>query len=296
MTDSGHASQHPVTVLGLGPMGAALASALLAAGHPTTVWNRTPAKADPLVARGATRADSLADAVTASPLVVVCVLDYQVARSLLEPAAAELRGRTVVNLTADSPDRAADLAGWTAAQGIDYLDGSIMSLVSTIGTPEGVLLVSGPEPVFRAHQERLAALGTVSYVGAEPTRAAALDVAILDVFWTAMNGVVHAYALARAYGITAQELLPHALQILQVAAEVAPELAERADAGNYHEPDSSLISNATGMAHIIHAAHAQGIDASVLAAAKEVAERAIAAGHGEGDFARLVETLAAPVP
>lgn len=36
-----------VTVLGLGPMGAALASAFLAAGHPTTVWNRTPAERVP---------------------------------------------------------------------------------------------------------------------------------------------------------------------------------------------------------------------------------------------------------
>ena len=32
----------PVTVIGLGPMGQAMARALLAGGHPVTVWNRTP--------------------------------------------------------------------------------------------------------------------------------------------------------------------------------------------------------------------------------------------------------------
>ncbi|MER6901101.1 NAD(P)-binding domain-containing protein, partial [Amycolatopsis sp. NPDC000740] len=42
----------PVTVVGLGSMGRALAGAFLAAGHPTTVWNRTPDKAAPLVAGG----------------------------------------------------------------------------------------------------------------------------------------------------------------------------------------------------------------------------------------------------
>lgn len=42
----------PVTVLGTGAMGAALAETLLGAGHPTTVWNRTPGRADPLAAKG----------------------------------------------------------------------------------------------------------------------------------------------------------------------------------------------------------------------------------------------------
>lgn len=46
----------PVTVVGLGSMGRALAGAFAGAGHPTTVWNRTPAKAAPLVAKGAVHA------------------------------------------------------------------------------------------------------------------------------------------------------------------------------------------------------------------------------------------------
>lgn len=41
-----------VAVLGLGAMGRALAGALLAAGRPVTVWNRSAGKADELVARG----------------------------------------------------------------------------------------------------------------------------------------------------------------------------------------------------------------------------------------------------
>ncbi|MER6985206.1 NAD(P)-binding domain-containing protein, partial [Streptomyces carpinensis] len=43
MTNPTHPT--PVSVLGLGPMGTALASAFLAAGHPLTVWNRTPGRA-----------------------------------------------------------------------------------------------------------------------------------------------------------------------------------------------------------------------------------------------------------
>jgi 3-hydroxyisobutyrate dehydrogenase-like beta-hydroxyacid dehydrogenase len=47
-----------VTVLGLGEMGSALAGAFLGGGLPTTVWNRSPGKADALVAKGAVGAAS----------------------------------------------------------------------------------------------------------------------------------------------------------------------------------------------------------------------------------------------
>ncbi len=45
-----------VTVLGLGEMGRALATAVMKGGYATTVWNRTPGKADDLVAQGAVAA------------------------------------------------------------------------------------------------------------------------------------------------------------------------------------------------------------------------------------------------
>ncbi|MFC7468445.1 NAD(P)-binding domain-containing protein [Actinomadura keratinilytica] len=68
MSTPPHSSTAPaaVTVLGLGRMGGALAAAFLAAGHPTTVWNRSPGKADALVVRGARRAGSVAEAVAAA--------------------------------------------------------------------------------------------------------------------------------------------------------------------------------------------------------------------------------------
>ncbi|WP_169807780.1 NAD(P)-binding domain-containing protein [Actinomadura hibisca] len=92
-------SQDTVAVLGLGEMGSALAGAFLDGGHPTRVWNRTPEKADALVAKGARRAESVRDAVEAARLVVVSVKGDDTVRRLLEPAADLLAGRTVVNLS-----------------------------------------------------------------------------------------------------------------------------------------------------------------------------------------------------
>ncbi|MGW7328915.1 NAD(P)-binding domain-containing protein, partial [Streptomyces sp. NPDC054840] len=84
MTDTHTAAQHSLTLLGLGDMGTAIARTWLAAGHPLTVWNRTPAKAGALAAEGAAVAASAADAVAASALVVVCLLDDVSVGSTLE--------------------------------------------------------------------------------------------------------------------------------------------------------------------------------------------------------------------
>ena len=79
-----------VTVIGLGSMGKALAGAFLQAGHRTTVWNRTPEKAGPLVARGAVLAPTVHAAVAASPLVITCLTGFDETR----PGARARSGRT----------------------------------------------------------------------------------------------------------------------------------------------------------------------------------------------------------
>ena len=56
-----------ISTLGLGLMGSALARSLVKGGHGVTVWNRSPAKMQPLVDMGAAPAASVAAAVEASP-------------------------------------------------------------------------------------------------------------------------------------------------------------------------------------------------------------------------------------
>jgi 3-hydroxyisobutyrate dehydrogenase-like beta-hydroxyacid dehydrogenase len=289
----------PVTILGLGPMGQALAHAFLRAGHATTVWNRTAAKAEPLVAHGAARADTPAEAVDASPLTIVCVIDYHAVHAIVDPNAEVLRGRTLVNLTADTPARARDTAAWAAGHGVDYLDGAIMTPTTTIGTDDALVLYSGPEPVFERHRPTLQSLGgRAVFLGADHGRAAAHDVALLDLFWTSMSGMVHAFALARSEGITAAELEPYVQGIGGLLPDIATDFAARIDEGRHHGDASTILSAAAGIEHIIDAAEQRGLDTRVLTAAYTIARRAIDAGHGEDGFSRLTETLsrARPTP
>lgn len=131
MTDT--TAHRSLTLLGLGDMGTALARTWLAAGHCPTVWNRTPAKAAALAAEGASVAATAADAVAASALVVVCLLDDASVGSALE--GIDLTGKDLVNLTTSTPGEARARAAWAEERGARYLDGGIMATPTMIGAP-----------------------------------------------------------------------------------------------------------------------------------------------------------------
>ncbi|QYX80479.1 NAD(P)-dependent oxidoreductase [Streptomyces akebiae] len=283
-----------VTVLGLGPMGRALAGAFLDAGLRTTVWNRTPGRDGELVARGAIGAGSAAEAVAASPLTVVCVVNYDASDAILRtPAVTEaLKGRTVVNLTADTPHRARDTAAWAAEHGVGYLDGAIMTPTPTIGTPDGVFLYSGDADLHRAQRPVLDALGgTHTHLGEDIGRAATFDVALLDLFWTAIAGYTHALALARAEGVSARELTPFAQGIAAILPPLFEEGAKEVDSGRHSGEGNPLTSALSTMTHIVEVSESHGIDASVMRSAEGFVRRAIAQGHGTDGFTRLTEVL-----
>lgn len=274
-------------------MGRALALALLAAGHPTIVWNRTPGRDAELLALGARPAGSAAGAVAEAPLVLLCVRDQEAARAVLEAAGRALRGRTVVNATSITPDDARANAADAVAGGYRLLDAAILTPTSTIGRPEATVLFSGSAETFAAHHETLAALGTVRHVGEDPGRAAAFDAAVLDLFWTTIHGYVHALALARAEGITGAELVPYAQGLPLLLPPLIDDYARRSDARHHPGDRSSLASAAAGLAHVTHTASSRGLDTTVLDAALTLTRRAVSTGHGPSGVSALVELLIA---
>ncbi|AEM84483.1 NAD(P)-dependent oxidoreductase [Streptomyces violaceusniger] len=291
---STHSEQSAVTVLGLGPMGRALAGAFLDAGLPTTVWNRTPGKDRELIERGAVGARSAEEAIAASELTVVCVVDYDASDAILrrDGVTDALKGHTVVNLTADTPDRARDTSDWAAGHGIRYLDGAIMTPTTTIGTPAAVFIHSGPAKLYEEHRPVLDTLGgTHTHLGEEIGRAAAYDIALLDIFWTAMAGYAHALAVARAEGVSARELAPFAKGIGAILPPLFEETAEEVDRGTFSGEGNPITSAVSSMSHIVHTSEGHGIDAGVMRAAEGMARRAIGLGHGTDGFIRVAELL-----
>ncbi|MFC4127488.1 NAD(P)-dependent oxidoreductase [Nocardia rhizosphaerae] len=256
MTNSGTTQR--VSVIGLGAMGAALAQALLRGGHRVTVWNRTPAKAEALVGDGAVLAATAADAMAASDLVILCVLDDAAVREHLEPAAERLRGRTVVNLTTTTPEQARSLGAWAGGNGIDLIDGGIMAVPAMIGGPRAFVLYSGATAAFERYREVLGLFGRAEWAGADFGAAAMYDLAILGGMYSMFAGFQQGGRMVRTTGGTATHLATLMAPFLQAMAGLFGQYALGIDDPASYVPEQSADFTVGALRTIATAADESG--------------------------------------
>ncbi|MFD7292890.1 NAD(P)-dependent oxidoreductase [Streptomyces sp. NPDC059897] len=281
-----------VSVLGLGAMGSALASALLDAGRSVTVWNRTPGRAPGLQAR---LAGTAREAVTASPLVVACLLTYESVRDTLGPVADELRGRTLVNVTTTTPNESRQLAAWAAEFGVTYLDGAIMAVPAMIGTREGQIFYSGSRAAYDAVLPILDVWATSEFHGEDAGRASLVDLAMLSGMYQMFQGFLHGAAMVATMGMSASEFAARQAPFLSAMTDGFAGFAEVVDGGDYTVPGQQSL-DFSDLSHLVRASEEQGVDPAPIAAVQKPIAQQIAAGHGREGFARIYESLRAAHP
>lgn len=295
MTNHQSASPHhaPVTVIGLGPMGLALAETLWDHGHTTTVWNRTPEKADSLVAKGVHRAGTIAEAVSASPVTIVCLKDYETLYEVFDSAGDALAGRVLVNLDSGTPKEAHAAVGWAAERGASYLDGAIMVPPPLVGHPGSVFLYSGSRDVFDEHRATLASMGDPRYLGSDPGLAVLYNTALLEMMYATINGYLHATAMVGSAGIPAVKFAELAVDWF-LPAVLGPMLAAEApvlDEGVYPGDLGTMEMNLNALEHITRTAEEQGVHTDQPRLMREIASRALADGHGGKSYLAVFEVF-----
>jgi 3-hydroxyisobutyrate dehydrogenase-like beta-hydroxyacid dehydrogenase len=285
----------PVTVMGLGAMGCPIAEVLLTAGTPTTVWNRSPAQAEPLVAKGAVRAANVGEAVMASPLVLVCVLDYAAAREIVEPVAGELAGRTLVHLSTGTPRQAREMSEWAAGHGIDYVDSGMMATPPMIGNDGARFLYSGSQAAFERYRPTLELLGTAEFFGADPGIASLYDLALLTSMYGMFGGFLHGAALVGTAGVRAGDFAEQAASWVTAMTVGFPYDAGFIDSGDYTTTDEQTVAfNKAALDMIAQVSAEEGIGVDVVAPLQALLARQVADGHGDESFARIVEGIKRP--
>lgn len=283
------------TVLGLGEMGQALAHALVAAGHPVTVWNRSQGKAEKLIKSGVREAATVDEALAASQLVIFCVRDSTSVQELINERDDRLQGRVLVNLTTGTPEEARAFARWAADHGTAYLDGGIMAIPAMIGQPAASILYSGSADAFDRHEPDLAVLGTSSFLGADAGLASLQDLALLAAMYALFAGFHQALAMVRPAGVQAKDFAPAVTAWLGAMLPSLPAEADMIDSGNYATDVQDLRFTRAAMDTIIRANRDQGTGHDVLSAIRTLVDRQIDRGHGDDHFARMVESLAVPL-
>ncbi len=272
-------------------MGIALAETLLRQGHSLTVWNRTPEKADGLVAHGAHRAASITEAISASEVILLCLKDYDTIYDIFDAADHALRGSVLVNLNSGTPTEAHAAAAWAAKTGAAYLDGAIMVPPFLVGNPESVFLYSGPRQIFDQHHAVLATLGDPRYLGADTGLAVLYNTALLDLMYATMNGFLHAAALVGSANVAAETFAELALDWF-VPFVVTPSLVEQApnlDKANYPGDFGTMEMNLNALDHITRTSVEQGIQPDLPQLMRAFGERATAKGYRTNNYLAVFE-------
>jgi 3-hydroxyisobutyrate dehydrogenase len=135
-----------VAFAGLGNMGLAMASRLLAAGHQLNVYNRTAARAESLVRRGAILFDTPREACEGVDAVISMVADDTASRAIwLEPdgilAANLSKNAFAIECSTLSHDWVMQLATQATARGLRYIDSPVTGLPDVAAAGALTLLV-----------------------------------------------------------------------------------------------------------------------------------------------------------
>lgn len=140
--------------IGTGVMGLSMCGHLLEAGHPAVVFNRTRAKAEPLLARGARWAETPRAVAEASD-VILSIVGYpvDVRRVYQEPdgvLAGLSAGKIVVDMTTTSPSLSVEIAAAAEKIGAHALDAPVSG--GDVGAKNATLsiMVGGDADAFQA--------------------------------------------------------------------------------------------------------------------------------------------------
>jgi 3-hydroxyisobutyrate dehydrogenase len=141
-----------IGLIGLGIMGRPMATNLIEAGYPLTVWNRSRPGIDALVSEGAAEAESAAMVARASDVVITIVGDApDVEHVALGPGGiieGAHEGLVHIDMTTQSPETTRRIAARLAEAGIEMLDAPVSG--GDQGAIQGTLsvMVGGKEEVF----------------------------------------------------------------------------------------------------------------------------------------------------
>ena len=276
-----------VTVIGLGPMGTALAKVLLKAKHQVTVWNRNPEKTEQSGLEDARKAVTLQEAVAASPVVIVCINNYTTTTELFdtEQVWADLESRIIVQFSTGTPGQACESETWFNQHNAKYLDGVILGAPFSIGTDTGKILIGGDEENWVGCQHILKCLvGNLLYTGGNIESAAILDLAWLSQRFGLFMGAFQGMLLCEASGI---DLDIYASTI--TSDDRVKMLANAVHTNNYDKPVNTIDVWRDALHHIQSQAQVKEINSEFLDLVGKNFEHAQLAGYGKEDLAAMIK-------
>jgi 3-hydroxyisobutyrate dehydrogenase len=281
--------------VGLGTMGAAMAGHLVRAGHPLTVWNRTPGRAGELVALGATEAATPGDLARASDVIVICVSDTpDVEAVLFGPggvAVGAARGALVIDCSTISPGATRSFAGKLVGQGVAMVDAPVSGGSEGAKMATLTIFVGGETAAFERARPILATIGkTITHVG--PIGAGQAVKAVNQVILAGTYlGVAEGIVLAAKAGLDVEQVVG----ALSGGAAQSWVLANRSGRmiANEYPLGFKVALHLKDLGIALELAEETGTHLPVSRLCVEIEQGLVAAGHGDDDMSAVARRIRA---
>jgi 3-hydroxyisobutyrate dehydrogenase-like beta-hydroxyacid dehydrogenase len=199
-----------VGFIGLGAMGSAMASNLVAAGHAVTVWNRSQAATEKLASLGAKVASTPDRAALGEVLHSMLSNDQAVREIFIDGGLLDVMapGTVHVNHATISVALAKQLAEEHAKRGIGYVAAPVFGRPDVAAAGKLNILVAGQASVIEKVKPLLEVMGAKLWpMGDAPERANVVKLAGNFMIVTAIESMAEASVLARAYGVSTADFL-----------------------------------------------------------------------------------------
>ena len=279
--------------IGLGRMGEAMVKRLLKAGHPVSVWNRTAAKAEPLVEYGATIAASK-QALSGCDVVFTMVSTTDDLKEVLFGAGGLVIGsakpKVVVDSSSISQEGSAEIRAQLEALGVAYLCTPVSGNAKVAKAGKLLTVSSGPKALYNQVEPFLQAMARkVMWVG-EGELARIWKIAHNTMFGVVIQNLCEITVLAEKAGIPRHvflESINDSVLGSMYTRYKTPMLTNLTFDQVTFTPKLLLKDMDLGMA----AAKSYGVTMPAAAATRESVSRMVGRGHNNIDFAvLLVET------
>jgi len=278
-----------VGFIGLGRMGTAMADRLLAAGHDLAVYNRTAAKADGLVARGATRADSVADGARHGGVVITMLENDGALSSVCHGdeglIAAMPKDAIHVAMGTHSLSLVKALAAAHADAGQVLLSAPVMGRPPVAEAGQLGILAGGPEAAITTCMPLFEAMGRRTFAaGGEPVAAAAAKIAVNMMLACAIEAMGEGFSLAEKCGVdgaTFLDILTDGLFAAPAYKTYGRIIADKAWLG---EPGFTATTGLKDINLALAAGEASAVPTPTVGVARDRLLSAIAKGLGDRDW------------
>ncbi len=280
-----------VAVIGLGAMGRPIARNLLKAGHDVVVWNRSDGPAGELVAAGARRSASVAEAVHSPVVFSILADDRAVAETFIDSGvlAQTPRGTVHVNLATVSARLAREAGAAHAEHGVGYVAAPVFGRVPVAEAGALNILAAGEQGLIDRVQPLFDVIGSRTWrLGDRPEQANIVKILGNYLIACAIQSLGEAVSLAEGAGVDSGqfvELLTSTLFPGAVYTAYGSAIADR----RYQPAGFTTVLGRKDLHLALDAADDHDMTLPTGELLRAVFDQAIADGRGADDWAVIVE-------